>query len=612
MAVIQIPIGGRPVPIEVPDFAMESTQQDLLNVTQKMASAIGALDGPDGTKESIDKLTGAVQQGNAEQRDLNRDLRGLANGASGLAASAKNLGDVTKAGEFSKRIFDALGLVNVGVQFGLVFGYAEELGEVFNKTARVGVDFGNDLIIVQSKAATLGLTLDQFGKIVGTQGSIMAGLGQNTTQGSQRFMDFAQSLREGTRELGFFGMKSDEMAMILADELEVRRQTIGSERLRQTGEAELTAQLKESFMINEAMARLTGQDVQERRKAQLEARRGAVAQSFLSEQTIETQRRFEQLAGSLSALGPAGQELSQAILTGISTGMDPRVFAPQLIARLGDGAAELIDYATSAVLNEGVNVDDFAARSQELALELKNSSAQTAETMRIQAAFGDSTAETILSIQQRTQSIDNFAQSFEETLKTLEGDLQNNSGLRGLAGTMDEVASSIKAATGDFVSSMTGGDFTKFAENMVGMADTFSTELANPAGKFRETIRQAGTAFGEMGVMPFARLIGLAENADGSLTQSIGDAGFFSSLLLDITGQPGLANVARIPTAVNALREANAAGIDPETEIKIEQIMAQIEANKALLRDDNPDNDSEAANQIQQLRQELQRIFSNN
>ena len=37
-----------------------------------------------------------------------------------------------------------------------------------------------------------------------------------------------------------------------------------------------------------------------------------------------------------------------------------------------------------------------------------------------------------------------------------------------------------------------------------------------------------------------------------------------------------------------------------------------LEANKALLRDDNPDNDSEAANQIQQLRQELQRIFSNN
>jgi len=232
--------------------------------------------------------------------------------------------------------------------------------------------------------------------------------------------------------------------------------------------------------------------------------------------------------------------------------------------------------------------------------------------MRIQAAFGDSTAETILSIQQRTQSIDNFAQSFEETLKTLEGDIGDNSGLRGLAGTMDEVAASIKAATGDFVSSMTGGDFTKFAENMVGMADTFSTELANPAGKFRETIRQAGTAFGEMGIMPFTRLIGLQENEDGDLVQSLGDAGFFSSLLLDITGQTGLANIARIPTAANALREANAAGIDPEQEIRIEQIMAQIEANKALLRDNDTSNDAQAAEQIQLLRQQLQDIFSNN
>ena len=498
------------------------------------------------------------------------------------------------------------------MQFGLVFGYAEELGEVFNKTARVGVDFGNDLLIVQSNAASLGLTLDQFGKIVGTQGSIMAGLGENTIQGSQRFMDFAQSLREGTRELGFFGMKSDEMAMILADELEVRRQTIGSERLRQTGEAELTAQLKESFMINEAMARLTGQDVQERRKAQMEARRGAVAQSFLSEQTIETQRRFEQLAGSLSALGPQGQELSQAILQGIATGMDPRAFAPKLIGMLGDGAAELIDYATSAVLDEGVDVDEFAARSQELALELKNSSALTADTMRVMAAFGDSTAETILAIEQRTQSIDNFAQSFEDTLKTLEGDLQKNSGLRGLAGTMDEVAASIKAATGDFVSAMVGGDFAKFAENMVNMADSFSTELANPAGKFRETIRQAGTAFGEMGIRPFNRLIGLEAAEEGNMTQLLGDAGFFSSLLLDITGQTGLANIARIPTMTNALREANAAGIDPEQEIRIEQIMAQIEANKAKLRDNDTSNDAQAAEQIQLLRQQLQDIFSNN
>jgi len=612
MAVIQIPIGGRPVPIEVPDFAMESTQQDLLNVTQKMASALGAIDGSDGTKQAINKLAGAVEDSNTNQRDIVGTFKEMNRGATGLAASAKNLGDVTKAGEFSKRIFDALGLATLGVQFGLVFGYAEELGEVFNKTARVGVDFGRDLLIVQGNAASLGLTLDQFGKIVGTQGSIMAGLGRDTNEGSRRFLEIGKSLRNATKDVGFFGMKSDEMAMILADELEVRRQTIGSERLRLTTDAQLTKQLKESFMINEAMARLTGQDVQERRKAQLEARRGAVAQSFLSEQTIETQRRFEQLAGSLSALGPAGQELSQAILTGISTGMDPRVFAGKLIARMGDGAAELIDYATSAVLDDGVNVDDFAARSQELALELKNSSAQSAETLRVMAAFGDSTAETILSIQQRTQSIDNFAESFERTLEDLQGDLQANSGLRGLGATMDEVAAQIKTATGDFVTAMTGGNVGDLASSITGLASDFSTELSKPDSEFRSIIQESGELFGKLGVQPIKRLLGIDAQSTG---QSITDGMFLGALLAKIAGQDTLAAGLIAPTVLTALGQSANANLfnDPRKQIEAEFINSQIEvlrqeAQTAREQNNLPEVDRISA-EIRRLNQDLQRVL---
>jgi len=40
MAVIQIPIGGRAVPIEVPNFAMEDTQQSILSVSQQIRDAI--------------------------------------------------------------------------------------------------------------------------------------------------------------------------------------------------------------------------------------------------------------------------------------------------------------------------------------------------------------------------------------------------------------------------------------------------------------------------------------------------------------------------------------------------------------------------------------------
>ena len=609
MAVIQIPIGGRPVPIEVPDFAMESTQQDLLNVTQRMASALGALDGSDGTKQAIDNLTGAVQDSNANQRNIVGTFREMNRGATGLATSAQRLGDVTKAGEFSKRIFDALGLATLGVQFGLIFGYAEELGEVFNKTARVGVNFGEDLLKVQSDAASLGLTLDQFGKIVGTQGTIMKGLGEDTDLGSRRFLQIGNALRDATRDVGFFGLKSDEMAMILADELEVRRQTIGSERLRLTTDKELTAQMRESFAINEAMARLTGQDIQERRKAQMEARRGAVAQSFLSEQTMETQRRFAELAGSLSTVA-GGQELSQAILTGIATGMDPRAFSAKLIGMLGDGASELIDYATSAVTNEGIGVEDFAKKTQELALKLKDSSALNANSLRVMAAFGDNTAETILEVQTKTiEAIDNFGEEFTKTLDDVIGDAKANAGLRGLSATMDQVAAQIKTATGDFVTSLTGGGVGDLAKSVTGMATSFADELGKEDSQFRKVIREMGEVFGAIGVQPIERLLGITDPG-GTVQQGL-DIGFMSSLIAKILGQDRAAAIALAPTigavGLNYLTQ------DPRKQIEARAINQQIseledKAIRAQIAGDSAEVDRLAI-EIQKLGEKLQQAL---
>ena len=609
MAVIQIPIGGRPVPIEVPDFAMESTQQDLLNVTQRMASALGALDGSDGTKQAIDNLTGAVQDSNANQRNIVGTFREMNRGATGLATSAQRLGDVTKAGEFSKRIFDALGLATLGVQFGLIFGYAEELGEVFNKTARVGVNFGEDLLKVQSDAASLGLTLDQFGKIVGTQGTIMKGLGEDTDLGSRRFLQIGNALRDATRDVGFFGLKSDEMAMILADELEVRRQTIGSERLRLTTDKELTAQMRESFAINEAMARLTGQDIQERRKAQMEARRGAVAQSFLSEQTMETQRRFAELAGSLSTVA-GGQELSQAILTGIATGMDPRAFSAKLIGMLGDGASELIDYATSAVTNEGIGVEDFAKKTQELALKLKDSSALNANSLRVMAAFGDNTAETILEVQTKTiEAIDNFGEEFTKTLDDVIGDAKANAGLRGLSATMDQVAAQIKTATGDFVTSLTGGGVGDLAKSVTGMATSFADELGKEDSQFRKVIREMGEVFGAIGVQPIERLLGI-KDPGGTVQQGL-DIGFMSSLIAKILGQDRAAAIALAPTigavGLNYLTQ------DPRKQIEARAINQQIseledKAIRAQIAGDSAEVDRLAI-EIQKLGEKLQQAL---
>jgi len=585
MAVIQIPIGGRAVPIEVPNFAMEDTQQSILSVSQQIRDAITGVEGNDRqTQSAINDLTREVASGNMQQRSLFRNLTGQ--GAAGSAAAGfDRLGDVTKAGDFGQKLFDSLGMANIGVQFGMVFGTMEQLGEVLNKVSRVGVSFGDDLLQVQDQAAGLGLTLDQFGKIVGTQGSIMKGLGDNTNQGSRRFLDLATAVREGTREFGFFGTKSDEMAMILADELEVRRQTIGSERLRNLTEKQLTEQMTESLKINEAMARLTGQDVQERRKAGLEARRNAVAQSFLSEQTQETQERFRLLAENLSQLGPAGKQISDAILQGVSTGIDPRAFAPQLLGVLDQGASDLIDYVMSTVTDGSTSPEDFAKISADLVLGLKNSSAIDAAQLRTMAAFNSDLANTVLTIQQQTQSVENFTEEFDKTMKDIIGDAGKNKGLRGLSSTMDEVAAEIKARTTEMAIKVGGGDLNKLSESVNNMADKFIAALDSQA--FKNLISAAGTVFGETAFGPIMRQMDPKFKYAQGDVRKITDKLFTGSLVGQLSGvvPEEVLALARAPTNVNALiagmKDLASNVNDPTLRRDLDQLMQDVIANPA-------------------------------
>jgi hypothetical protein len=606
MAIISIPIGGRPVPIEVPDFAMEGTQRDILDVSKSIRDALGGVKtGSDSTQRAVNNLSRSIEQGNAAQKSLLSKMTSRMNigGASEAVAGISRLGDETKAGAFSKRIFDAMGMANFGLQFGMAFGYAEELGEVMNKVARTGVNFGDRLIEVQAQAGSLGLTLDQFGKIVGTNGAMLAGLGDTTSQGMQRFLDLGNAVRDGTRQFGFFGMKSDEMAMVLADELEIRRQTVGTEGLRNLKTGEFTDQMVESLRINEAMAAITGQDVQERRKAGLEARRGAVAQSYLSEQTMATQQQFAKLAESLSTLGPQGKELSDAILSGIATGMDPRAFAPKLIAFLGDGAQDLIDFATNSLGDASISTEDFAIQSQALVTNLKNTSILNGQQARVMAVFGDSSAEALLAIETRTQAIDDVTKAYQKAAEEMVGDAEKNKGIRGLASTMDEVAASIKAATGTFIQSMTGSDgIANLGEAISGMAEGFSSTLAKPDSEFNKLIKAAGAAFGQTAIRPMMRLLGIEESNDLFMAM---DAMLIASQVAGIAGQDKLASLLAGPTNANALisgiesyANLNMGGVmSPEGQAALDDIKAELRK-----RDDPGTTQNEGASMSEVVR----------
>ena len=234
----------------------------------------------------------------------------------------------------------------------------------------------------------------------------------------------------------------------------------------------------------------------------------------------------------------------------------------------------------------------------------------SADSLRVMAAFGNNTAETILTVQTKTiKAIDNFGEEFTKTLEDVIGDAKDNAGLRGLSATMDEVAAKIKTAQGDFVTAMTGGSVGDLAKNVTGMASSFADELGKEDSEFRRVIQEMGEVFGKIGVQPLKRLLGIDD--PGSVVQQGLDMGVMGSLIAKILGQDTAAAIALAPTI-------GAIGLDyltqdPRKQIEARAINEQIseledKAVKAQIAGDSAEVDR-LAKEIQKLGEKLQKAL---
>ena len=64
MAIIQIQAGGRPMTVDVPDFAMESTQQDIRAIMNDMQAALTGVRTM--TQQGDQQIASAIQAGNRQ------------------------------------------------------------------------------------------------------------------------------------------------------------------------------------------------------------------------------------------------------------------------------------------------------------------------------------------------------------------------------------------------------------------------------------------------------------------------------------------------------------------------------------------------------------------
>ena len=275
--------------------------------------------------------------------------------ADALAAVAKgglNFGGVLGSSAAELASFGKLtGLAGTGLK---VFGeYAQESVDAMRNFSKVGAGFSGDAIGMRASIAQTNMSLEQYGKFLNSNSALLNGMGGTVSQGAKAFNLFSKEFFEATgktnKEFGTLGdqlrnlgMTSEEINGVLALELTSRRFTSMQDA------ASREAALQSAHALAEEMdktAKLTGKSREEQQKSLAALERDGKYQAairiemmngnkFAAEGMISAMSKIEKFgpgvqnltkdivsygtaskdtAATLSALGPAGTQLQNAI-----------------------------------------------------------------------------------------------------------------------------------------------------------------------------------------------------------------------------------------------------------------------------------------------------------
>lgn len=445
MASITLPIGGQAVDIPIPDFALEDTQRQVLAAVQSMAGGRGA-DGDSlkqaaqAQKQAADKIDDAAEDLEKASDSLSKSMRKtVTDVGKSLLQQEQNFGAKVS------NLFSSMRLTALGGVFGSAFAVLEEFAGNAALLRRAGMGLGQDFTQLRDQAADVGISLGELAQISVTNNRAMTTLGETTQQGQQGFVGLLSEFQKAIGPLGNFGMSAAETAEFLAEELEIRRQQGAVDFTERAAQQQLIEGMKENLRQQEAMAAITGTDVRKRIAAQRAIQGDAVMQSYLSEQTAETQKAFRDLTTTLSSV-PGGEELMNALLTSIATGLPPATFAPKLIGMLqGAGLGDM-----QSMLAEIMSGGNSLVLSEELIQMVREASGSLDQSALRRAAVLPNelseTARTLLTFKNQIVSIEDVQDLYNERLEQLTGTTgEANTQMGGLILETDKATQSLQA-----------------------------------------------------------------------------------------------------------------------------------------------------------------------
>ena len=411
----QIPIGGQLTSIDVSSLALEATQRDILLQSQRATDALQSIAASQGialqtdnqmvksNNEIANEVKSSARKNTEAVGNLTRNM--MNNGISLSDSAVKEFSKMTgkeKLSEIASGLSTSMGLAGLGAGLGTAFGIMEEYGASLSALRRTGGGLGEDLIVLRSRAAEVGLGMEQLAKFAVEFGPAIRSLGNTTRDGTNNFLQMNQQLRENTREMGFFGLETGEMASMLVDEIELRRISNTGAAMDINARGAMIAQMKENLKLDEIMAGLTGTDIRDRIKARNEFRKDAVVASVLRGKTEEQIAAYDMVAKGIgnagATVGPIMQRAFNNIMLGLTPDSDNTAFTQlaQAANEVGvDLRSQLRNSQTSAEL--GMDPGQIGVGIQTMLDALKN--ADVERNMQRRAQLGQEGASLLLSAQ---------------------------------------------------------------------------------------------------------------------------------------------------------------------------------------------------------------------
>ena len=271
------------------------------------------------TKNVVDKFSNTDAPLSAMVDMLGDMGSAISGGAAGLSSDIdKNskLGKSISGGAKMVGAFAAGGLAWAGFQAGQIEQFAKAQETMINSGAIMFGD-ASPYETLKKSAIESGLSYTELSKLVSQNGIALQSLGNGVSGGTSAFTSMFKSVNRTGDQFGDYGLRSAEMAEVLADYINIQRMTMSKDMALLSTQDDVESGFHNLMIETTALASLTGQnrsEILQKRMASLAQPQVAAALATMDAAGgghAEVARSFiAQFALLEGSMGPIGKDIS--------------------------------------------------------------------------------------------------------------------------------------------------------------------------------------------------------------------------------------------------------------------------------------------------------------